>query len=128
MKLRHQQQGMTAIGWLIVLGIVGFFAMVVMRLLPIYLEYQSVSNSLEVVANDPANGNWTKDDIKSRLYKLFTINQVTRVDLQKDLKIERDEKTGKRKVTIKYQATTPMVYNVEALVKFEKTVETRAPE
>lgn len=123
MKLRHEQRGMTAIGWLIILALIGFFAMLALRLTPIYLEWYTVSGSLESIKNEPGAGSWTKEDIKSRLDRHFTINQVTRVDLKEHLKIERDEKTGLRKVTIKYDVTTPIAGNIDALVHFSKTVQ-----
>lgn len=123
MKLRHEQRGMTAIGWLIVLALIGFFALLALRLTPLYLEFFTVKNSLEALKNEGGIADWTKADIKSALYKRFTINQVNRVDLNEHLIIERDEKTGMRKVEIKYDVATPIAGNVEALVHFDHKVE-----
>lgn len=122
MVLKNRQRGMTAIGWLIVLSIVGFFALLLLKLVPLYIEFYSVRNALESLQHQPSAGDMTKDDIKNYLYKQFTINQVSRANLDKDLKIERDEKTEARHVTIQYDVAEPVAGNVDALVHFKHSV------
>ncbi|MBI2379829.1 MAG: DUF4845 domain-containing protein [Gammaproteobacteria bacterium] len=122
MKLKQNQAGMTAIGWLIVIAIFGFFVLLVLRMLPVYLEWFTVEKAMEIVKQDPEVGSWTKDQIVSRLDKHFTINQVTRVNLKEHLKIERDEKTDGRTITIKYDVAAHVAGNVDVLMHFNKTV------
>ena len=47
MSTRYNQRGMTAIGWLLVLGLIGCFTLVTLRLVPLYLEYYKVVAVLE---------------------------------------------------------------------------------
>ena len=46
MRSRKHQQGMTAIGWLIVLVLIGFFVLLALRMVPAYMEYYKVVSSL----------------------------------------------------------------------------------
>ena len=50
MKGLHKQRGMTAIGWMLVLGLIAFFTLVTLRLLPMYMEYTKVVSVLGVLA------------------------------------------------------------------------------
>ena len=46
MKTLKRQQGMTGIGWLIILGMIGFFVSLGLRLFPVYSENFNVSSSI----------------------------------------------------------------------------------
>lgn len=46
------QRGITMIGFLMVLVIVGFFAYAAMRLVPVYTEYFSVRKAMKSVAGE----------------------------------------------------------------------------
>ena len=48
-----RQRGVTLIGFLFMLVIVGFFAYLAMRLIPAYTEYMGVVKSMELVKNEP---------------------------------------------------------------------------
>ncbi len=47
MQSLKRQNGMTAIGWLIVLALIGFFVLLTLRMLPSYLEYYKIVSSLD---------------------------------------------------------------------------------
>ena len=47
MQSLKRQNGMTAIGWLIVLALIGFFVLLTLRMLPSYLEYYKVVSTLD---------------------------------------------------------------------------------
>ena len=49
----QRQQGVTFIGWIVILAIVGFFVLLGLRLGPVYLENFSVKQALASLENDP---------------------------------------------------------------------------
>ena len=51
--MKRYQQGMTIWGWLMVLGLIGFFTMLVITLLPVYMENMSVKKAVNQVASQP---------------------------------------------------------------------------
>ena len=53
MRSLHQQKGVTAIGWLIILALIGFFVMLTLKMLPSYLEYFKVVSTLESLEKEP---------------------------------------------------------------------------
>ncbi len=50
MSIRKRSRGITLIGFLFLLAVVGFFAYLAMRLVPMYVEYMGVVKSMEQVA------------------------------------------------------------------------------
>ena len=49
---KKQQNGMTAAGWLIIMAIVLFFMYLGIKLVPAYMEFFSIKNSIESVAEE----------------------------------------------------------------------------
>ena len=109
---------MTFLGYVIVLGVIGFFAVMVMKLVPIYLEYQSVVSALKSVESQPATS--SPASIRSAIEKNLNVNDVDVVKA-KDFKIKRDK--GTTYVQIAYNAETRFISNIYFLVKFDTSVE-----
>jgi hypothetical protein len=53
MRSLKRQNGMTAIGWLIVLALIGFFVLLTLRMLPSYLEYYKIVSTLDSLEKEP---------------------------------------------------------------------------
>ena len=52
MRALTRQRGMTGIGWLIVLGLIGFFALLTLKMVPSYLEYYKIVATLDSIAEE----------------------------------------------------------------------------
>lgn len=120
MRTLKSQQGMTAIGWLIVLGLIGFFVLLTLRMTPAYLEYFTVKSSLESLKNEPDVTDKAPAEIRSMLSKRFDVNDVKNVT-SKDVKI--DNQGGRMKVWVDYEVRVGVLGNVDAVMKFKHTVE-----
>jgi len=119
MKNRKSQTGMTAISWVVVLGIFAFFVLIVLRLSPIYMENFSVSTSLESLADENFNKK-SKTEIWSKLDKRLRMNNVTNVK-REHLKLTKSG--GKVRAVIEYEVRVSMIGNVSAVVAFNDEVE-----
>ena len=53
MAARQKQQGLTLIGFVIVLLVIGAFAFVGLKLFPVYSEYYSVVSDMKGIAAEP---------------------------------------------------------------------------
>lgn len=119
----NRQSGMTLIGFLLMFLLIGFFALLTIKLVPIYLEHFKISSSLQSLKKEPDIGSKSKEDIIGLLERRWEINMVNAVTA-KDVVITRDP--GKLKVQIAYEVTTPILGNVDALVYFDDTIEVPA--
>ncbi|HEY5790616.1 MAG TPA: DUF4845 domain-containing protein [Gammaproteobacteria bacterium] len=121
-NLYRRQRGMTFLGWLIVLGILGFFVLLALKLTPVYLEYMRVAGQMDSLVEEPNIGSMAPVEIKKLLLRRFSIDDVTNVKPDQ-IKIERNSEQVT--INVAYQVQTPMVGNIDALVKFDKTLKVR---
>lgn len=120
MKTRHHQKGMTAIGWLLVLGLIAFFTLITLRLVPLYLEYGKVASVIESLQNEPGVTNMSRTEIVTLVSRRFDVNDVRNVD-PKIIKVSKDK--GLLTVGINYERRQHLVGNVDVVATFDKTVE-----
>ena len=120
MQTLKSQRGMTAIGWMFVLGLIGFFALLAMRMIPNYLEFSTIMASLESIENEPGLASKTPQDIRSLLSKRFDINAVTSITA-KDVSIQN---LGNAYVVgVNYEVREAVFGNVDVVMSFVKEVE-----
>jgi len=120
MKKWHHQKGMTAIGWMLVLGLIAFFTLITLRMVPLYLEFGKVASTLESLKEQPNITRLTKSEIIKIVRKRFDVNDVDNVD-PKLIKISKDK--GVMKVGINYERREHLVGNVDIVAIFDKHVE-----
>jgi hypothetical protein len=117
----HRQQGLTAIAIVAILAMIGFFAMIAIRLFPVYMEHFSVTSHLGGLAEEEGIKKKTNGEILSRLTKRFDIDDVKHVT-RDNVFIERN-KDGSMIIAIEYEVRTPAVANVDMIVSFIDEVE-----
>jgi hypothetical protein len=116
---RKSQGGLTLIGFLIVLAIAGFFAYIGMKLFPVYTEYYSVVKDMKGLQNEPGASKMTPDAVRTLLFRRFYVSYVTSVK-KEHVKIVRQDGYN---LTVKYEVRRPLVFNLDFVAKFEKTVD-----
>jgi hypothetical protein len=117
MRSLTQQRGMTGIGWLIVLALIGFFVLLALRMVPHYLEYQKIVSTLNGLETE--SGFSSPGEIKRLLERRFDISFVTAITPQ-DVIIK--PKGNNYTVTAKYEAREGLMGNVFVVMEFEKQV------
>jgi len=115
--MMNRQKGITFVGFVMVLAIVGFFAYVAMRLVPIYIEYFAVKSAMTAVAAESGSAELQPGEIRNRLIKRFDVSYVTSVR-PNDIRISRDRNPS---ITIAYEVRKPFISNVDVVVVFSHT-------
>ena len=119
MKNIHKQKGITGIGWLFILIVIGFSALVVLKITPMYSEYFGVKSSMDSLANETLSGK-SKAEIRKMLIKRLNINDVERVTKDEiEITIRGDDVT----VSVEYEAREDLVGNVGLIADFSYSVE-----
>lgn len=121
MQTIRKQRGMTGLGWMVVIGLIGFFALLGMRLFPLYTEYFSVKTSMESLKHEPNVTRQSKAHIMGLLMRRFDINDVERAT-QKDVKIDV-KGAGRVEVSIDYEARAKIAGDIDVIVNFKHAVE-----
>ena len=124
MRMRRTQRGVTFLGWLFLLSIVGVVVYEGIRLAPIYLNYMRVAKSLDRL-QDPTLAiaglsQTSAQTLRARLGRSFEIESIETPDL-KDIDIHRD---GEHWVAIAdYEDATPLFGDLSMVVHFHKEVD-----
>ena len=124
--MRSRQSGMTFLGLLVLIVVVGSWVYAAIRVVPMYLNYMKVASSLEKVQDEySANSNTTEAMIRNSIMKYFDVEMVNEqvIDFRKVV-IRKDG--GVFRVTASYEDTAPFVANIYFLADFNKTVEIQA--
>jgi hypothetical protein len=95
------------------------FILLVLKLLPPYLEDAKVATAVENVAKQPGSAGLGRKEIEQAIERRFEIDDVTRVNLAEHLSIERGEKGQGNVIRIQYEVVVPLVYNMSALLQFD---------
>ncbi|HEY2779935.1 MAG TPA: DUF4845 domain-containing protein [Steroidobacteraceae bacterium] len=120
--MRNHQQGMTFIGLLCILALVGVVVYAGIRLAPLYLNYMKIARTLDAVATEVKGDNPDPAMIRVAIDRHFNIEDPRGVDA-KDIDITKDE--GGIQMHVAYDDAVPYVANVSLSVHFEKTVKVR---
>ena len=119
--VRSRQSGISFLGFIIILAVVGFFAYLFMKIYPAYYEYYNVVSAMEAIKREPAVARWSPAEILLSLEKRMYINYVDEKYVNKrSFQIKRSG-TGYT-LSVKYERREPMLYNLDYVAKFERTV------
>lgn len=116
--MKRSQQGITLISFILILALVGFFGFIGMRLFPVYSEYYSAVNDIKAVTQTPGVEKESMERIRDHLYRRFQISYVESIDLQKNVKMFKDQ-DGKV-LQLQYEVRRPMMYNLDFVAKFDR--------
>ena len=76
MRTRHKVEGITLIGFVVLLAVLGFFAYLAMRLVPMYVEYFGVLKSMEQLRQEPGAAQMSLPEIRNSLSLKFNTQYV----------------------------------------------------
>ena len=124
--MRSRQSGMTFLGLLVLIVVVGSWIYAGIRLVPAYLNYQKVASTLEKVRDEYTSNPGTTDFmIRKAIERHFNIEMVNE-DVFNYPDVQIRQQGGVFVVKAAYEHVVPLVANVSFLVDFDKTVEIQA--
>lgn len=114
-----REQGMTTLGFLILVAFVGLFAFAAIRLTPVYLNYIKVAGVLDGVYDEFDSQNPSRAAIRTSINRRFEVESVS-VITDREIKVTAD--SSGFLVEAQYDHTTPFIANVYFTVRFDKKV------
>ncbi|MDP2785713.1 MAG: DUF4845 domain-containing protein [Sulfurimicrobium sp.] len=122
--MKKNQQGMTFFGVMFVGMVLIFGAILVMKLIPPYLEFWSVQKIINVMAKDSALPGMTVSEARASFDRRAVIDNV-QVIKGADLEIAKDR--GTTVVSAEYSVTVPIAGNISALLEFQASTADATP-
>lgn len=117
-----REDGMTALGVIILVIFVGLFAFGGLRLTPIYLNSMKVSGVLDGIYKEFDSQNPSRSAIRRSIQRRFDVESVA-IITARDIKVTAD--SGGFLVEGVYDHTVPFIGNIYFTVKFDEQVTIR---
>jgi hypothetical protein len=116
--MKRTQSGMTLIGFVIVLAVVGLFAYVGMKLVPMYSEFYAVKQALKGLAAEPGIADRDPAKIEDSFFRRLYISYAEDVKPE-HVKIKRIDAGWQ--MDVEYEVRKPLMYNLDVIGKFHAT-------
>ena len=113
----RRQGGMTLIGFVIVLAVIGLFLYVGMKLVPMYTEFYSVKQALKGLANEPGIAKQNPGRIKELFFRRLYMSYSENVK-QQNVVLKRNESGTGWDMSVDYELRKPLIANLDVVGKF----------
>ena len=113
------QRGMSALGMIVVCVLIGLFALIVIKLVPYYVDDHTIGKLLQEVASSKEAKAGDKAKIIDTMDKGLMTNAVYYLS-GKDVKVKEDQK-GFMVIELNYEVRSPFFHNVEFVLTFKNT-------
>ncbi|MHB1300339.1 MAG: DUF4845 domain-containing protein [Burkholderiales bacterium] len=109
-----KQSGITLSGFLMASAIVIVAALLAVKIIPAYTEYESIKRDMTEIVNNPDMADASDLEIRDAFAKKASVDDVTSVTAQ-DIQIDRDP----FQLHVKYVVNVPLVTNFGLHFDFE---------
>jgi len=113
---RSNQSGIGLFGFITLMALIGFFALVTMKTVPLYLNEMKIARAVHQVAIDPAMANQDPSEIQRFLQRRWDVEDATMLQ-PRDVKVVK-MKDGRRALKYDYDARVNLFYNVYLVINF----------
>lgn len=120
--MKRTQRGMTLIGFVITLAVVGVFLYMGMKVIPMYSEYFSVKQALEGLSKESDITQQDPAKIKDLFFRRLYISYAENVKPE-NVKIVR--KDVGYLMSVNYEVRKPLIGNLDVVGKFSAEKELR---
>ncbi|GAA4862808.1 DUF4845 domain-containing protein [Luteimonas vadosa] len=114
--MKRTQRGITLIGFIVVLGVVGLFAYVGMKLFPMYMEYYGVKQAMRELASEPGVATYEPAKIRDLFFRRLYINYSDDNITNENVDVKRVDNGWH--MTVKYEVRKSMIGNLDVVGKF----------
>ena len=124
--MRHVQRGVTLSGLIYSCIIIGFVALVAMKLFPLYNEKMKVDFALEKVANTAGSGDQSKMELVKAIMRQFEVSDVDRwgtPEFAKLLKVKKEKGKKNKTMTLDYEVRGPLFGELDVVLKYSNSLE-----
>jgi hypothetical protein len=120
--MKRTQRGMTLIGFIITLAVVGVFVYMGMKTIPMYSEFYAVKQALNGLASEPGVTDKDPAKIKDLFFRRLYISYADNIKAE-HVKVVR--KDAGYLMTVEYEVRKPLIANLDVVGKFKAEKELR---
>ena len=115
----RSQRGITLIGFVFVLAVVGLFAYVGMKVFPIYEQFFSVRSAMKGVSSEPGVADMDPAKIKDLFFRRLYVNYADEDLKPENVKIDHADRGYT--MTVNYEVRRPLIADLDIVGKFNES-------
>ena len=120
--MKRSQRGMTLIGFVISLAVVGVFVYMGMKVVPMYSEYYAVKQAMNGLANEAGVASMDPMKIRDLFFRRLYVSYAENVKAE-NVKLTRREAGWM--MVVDYEVRRPLIANLDVVGKFHEERELR---
>ncbi len=126
MRKQHHQKGMTLISLLMLGALLGFFALVFMKLFPLYMEKVNAWAGVKAVAAQTDIGQMDTKKIRTFLLRNYEISDIERIgygNIKDHVKVVKIKGSKNRLIQLQYEARKVFFGDLDIVLKVDESIE-----
>lgn len=120
--MKRTQSGMTLIGFIIALAVVGVFVYMGMKTIPMYSEYYAVKQAMNGLAEEPGVAQMDSAKIRDLFFRRLYVSYAENVKTE-NVKLTRKEAGWL--MVVNYEVRRPLIANLDVVGRFHSEKELR---
>ncbi len=120
MRTARTQSGMTAVGIMMVLLLVGLVTLVGLKLLPVYIEHFQIKSVLKSLKNDRELSKQPPQEVWHTMSKLMGVNDIKAITKEN---VDIQKSTTGIHVVVDYETRKGLMGNVDLVASFHEEVD-----
>lgn len=122
MSLRKRQRGLSFLSLMAIVGILGFSAVIGLKLFPIYMDSWKIDGVMKAVISQPGINEQSRKEIFDALMKRLDIDAVDAVNYRNSDALTITKRKNNVTIDIFYRVYTPLIGNLTLMAEFDKSV------
>lgn len=123
MKFRKRQRGISFLGLIAIVGLLGFAAVIGLKLIPIYMDAWKIDGVMNAVISDPGINQMSRREVQDAMIKRLDIDAVDAVNYRNYKEsMTITKRKGSMTIDIFYRVETPLIGNLSLIAEFDKSV------
>ena len=117
---KKYQAGATMWGWLALIVMIGFIAMIAFKVVPLYFDHSIIRSTIQEVVDNSEFSDMSNKSITRAISNRMTVNNIRNIDA-KSFQTKLD-KRGRKYILIRYDRKVHIMSNASALVEFDEEI------
>lgn len=123
MSFRNKQRGIGFLGLVALVGVLGFTAVIGLKLFPVYMDAWKIQSVMDAVISEPGIHDQSRNEIKESMLKRLDIDAVDSLNYSNHGdRLYITKRKNSVTINVTYEVTTPLLGNLSLLAQFDKTV------
>jgi hypothetical protein len=123
MSFKNKQRGIGFLGLIVLAGVLGFTAVIGLKLFPVYMDSWKIDSIMDAVINEPGINDQSRREITEMMIKRLDIDAVESLNYSNaGQRMSIVKRKNNVTINVNYEITTPLLGNLSLLAAFDKSV------